>query len=210
MIETSRYLHIPHSTLQFWTSGKEPIVKLAAYGRRPILSFKNLVECYVVQGIRTMYGIKVQKIRAAAAWMRRNLSSPNPLADYEITTDGVNLFLDIQGILVCISKEGQVAMKPIFEAHLGRVERDSSGIAHRLFPYKNRAHMLEPQRAPKVVMIDPMISFGRPILRGSGIMSSVLAGRYKAGDSIAVLAKSYGRAQSEIREAVEWEIGKAA
>ena len=70
--------------------------------------------------------------------------------------------------------------------------------------------MLEPENAPKIIMIDPLISFGRPILRESGILSSVLAGRYKAGDTIEVLARSYGRGESEIREAVEWEIGKAA
>jgi len=55
-----------------------------------------------------------------------------------------------------------------------------------------------------------MVSFGRPILKDSGILSSVLASRYKAGDSIAVLARSYGRKESEIREAVEWEAGSAA
>ena len=59
-------------------------------------------------------------------------------------------------------------------------------------------------------MIDPMVSFGRPILKDSGILSSVLASRYKAGDSIAVLARSYGRKESEIREAVEWEASSAA
>jgi uncharacterized protein (DUF433 family) len=210
MVEASRYLHIPHSTLQFWTNGDEPIVRLAAFGRRPMLTFKNLVECYVVQGIRTVHKIRVHKIRTAAAWMRKNLASPNPLADYDITTNGVNLFLDIDGTLVCISREGQIAMRPVFEAHLERIERDTHGVACRLFPYKSRAHMLEPQDAPKVVMIDPMISFGRPILKDSGILSSVLAGRYRAGDSLAILARSYGRAESEIKEAVEWEIGRAA
>jgi uncharacterized protein (DUF433 family) len=210
MIETSRYLHIPHSTVQFWAHGIDPIVELAVTGRRPTLSFKNLVECYVVQGMRTVYGIKVKKIRAASHWMRNNLASPHPLADYDITTDGINLFLDMDGNLVCISREGQVAMKPVFEAHLERVQRDSSGVAHALFPYKTRNHMLEPQNAPKVVMINPLVSFGRPILKDSGILSSVLAGRYKAGDTISVLAKSYGREESEIRQAVEWEIGRAA
>lgn len=209
MVQAARYLHIPHSTLQFWTKGAEPIVSLAERGRQPRLSFKNLVECYVVQGMRTVHNIRVNKIRAAASWMRRNLMSPNPLADYDITTNGINLFLDIDGTLVCISKEGQVAMKPVFEAHLERIERDR-GVARRLFPYKNRAHMLEPTDAPKFIMIDPMVSFGRPILKDSGILSSVLAGRYNAGDSVAVLARSYGRQESEIREAVEWEIGKAA
>ena len=211
MIEASRYLHIPHSTLQFWTSGTDPIVILAARGKRPMLSFKNLVECHVVQGMRSVHKISAHRIRVAAKWMRKNLAaSINPLADFDITTDGMNLFLDIDGTLVTISREGQLAMKPIFEAHLQRIERDERGVAQRLFPYKSKNHLRAPKDSPRVIMIDPMVSFGRPILKDSGILSSVLASRYKAGDSIAVLARSYGRKESEIREAVEWEAGSAA
>jgi len=210
MIEAARYLHIPHSTLQFWTSGEEPIVRLAQGGRRPLLSFKNLVECYVVQGIRTVHKVRVPKIRRAASFLRRNLTSLNPLADYDLKCDGVDLFLEIEGTLINLSLHGQGGMEPLLHAHLKRVERDEAGVARRLFPYKNRMHMTSPQDAPRLIVIDPLVSFGRPILEDSGIPSSVLAGRYKAGDSIAVLANSYGREECEIRAAVEWEIGKAA
>jgi len=210
MIEAARYLHIPHSTLQFWTSGEEPIVALAQGGRRPNLSFKNLVECFVVQGIRTVHKVRVPKIRRAAGFLRRNFTSLNPLADYDLICDGVDLFLEIEGTLVNLSLHGQGGMEPILHAHLKRVERDEAGVARRLFPYKNKAHMTAPQDSPRLVVIDPLISFGRPILKDSGIQSSVLASRYRAGDSIAVLANSYDREEAEIRAAVEWEIGRAA
>jgi uncharacterized protein (DUF433 family) len=210
MIEAARYLHVPHSTLQFWTSGGEPIVQLAQRGHRPLLSFKNLVECYVVQGVRTVHKVRVNKIRNAAGFLRRNFTSLNPLADYDLICDGVDLFLEIEGTLINLSLHGQSGMKPILYAHLRRVERDEAGVARRLFPYKNRAHMTSPQDAPRLIVIDPMVSFGRPILRDSGIPSSILASRFKAGDSIAVLADSYDRQEDEIRAAVEWEIGRAA
>lgn len=210
MIEASRYLHIPHSTLQFWTSGNEPIVQLAQGGRRPLLSFKNLVECYVVQGIRTVHKVRVPKIRGAAGFLRRNFTSLNPLADYDLICDGVDLFLEVEGTLINLSLHGQSGMEPILHAHLKRVERDESGVARRLFPYKNKTHMTSPQDSPRLIVIDPLVSFGRPILKDSGIPSSILANRYRAGDSIAVLADSYDREESEIRAAVEWEIGRAA
>ena len=212
VISASRYLHIPESTLHFWTTGNEPIVRLQKYGRFPLLSFKNLVECYVVEGIRTIHQVRVPKIRAASIWIHRNLSSPHPLADYDLTTDGSDLFLEIDGRLVNLSMrrhQGQQTDEKLLTAHLERVERDEHGVALRLLPYKSKADM-SVSNAPRFILIDPFISFGRPILRESGIPTAALAGRYKAGDSISVLARSYGREEKEIKEAVEWEIGRAA
>lgn len=209
----SRYLHIPSSTLHFWTSGSHPIVELQKYGRFPLLSFKNLVECYVIQGIRTIHGVHVARIRAASVWMRKHLASTHPLADYDVSTDGMHLYLDIDGSLVNLSmrgKQGQQESEELFQAHLERVERDEMGVAMRLVPYRRKADMLAPAIAKRTILIDPFVSFGKPILKNSGIPTSVLAGRFRAGDSIPILARSYGREESEIREAIEWEIGKAA
>jgi uncharacterized protein (DUF433 family) len=185
---------------------------LQKYGRFPLLSFKNLVECYVVEGIRTIHKVGIPKIRVAAKWMHNNLSSPHPLADYDLTTDRSDIFLEIDGKPVNLSMrrhQGQQTDEHLLAAHLERVERNESGVALRLSPYKNKADM-SLANAPRFILIDPFISFGRPILRESGIPTAALAGRYRAGDSISVLARSYGRKESEIKEAVEWEIGCAA
>src|SRR5437868_9161171 len=132
MVDAARYLHVPHSTLQFWTSGHCPIVELAHGTRPPMLSFKNLVECYVVQGIRTIHRVKLPKVRKAASWMRANLTSRHPLADYDLICDGVDLFLELdEGKLLNLCLNGNAAFRPILEAHLQRVERNAVGMAER-------------------------------------------------------------------------------
>ena len=213
LVSAARYLHVPDSTLHFWVSGREPIVQLRRYGRFPLLSFKNLVECYVVQGIRTIHDVHVSKIRAAASWMREHLKAPHPLADFDLTTDGTDLYLEIDGNPVNLSMkrhQGQQEIRELLLAHLQRVERDARGMALRLIPYESKGDMRKPNSAPRSIVIDPNVSFGKPILRESGIPTAVLAGRYRAGDSIRTLARSYGREEGEIRQAVEWEIGRAA
>lgn len=59
---------------------------------------------------------------------------------------------------------------------------------------------------PKAVVIDPRISFGRPILAGSGIPTAIVAERYKAGESIDQLAENDAHKRLDIEEAVRCEI----
>ena len=62
-----------------------------------------------------------------------------------------------------------------------------------------------------MVVIDPDISFGRPVIAGTGITTSIIAERYKAGESIADLGHDYGRPRNEIEEAIRCELpAKAA
>jgi uncharacterized protein (DUF433 family) len=60
------------------------------------------------------------------------------------------------------------------------------------------------------VVIDPRISFGRPVLAGSGIPTAVIADRYKAGESVDELADDYGRKRLEIEEAIRCELAERA
>jgi uncharacterized protein (DUF433 family) len=67
------------------------------------------------------------------------------------------------------------------------------------------AHVLEAIRRHHVV-IDPHISYGRPVLVGTGIPTAVVAERYKAGEPIDELAEDYGRSRKEIEEAIRCEL----
>jgi uncharacterized protein (DUF433 family) len=93
-------------------------------------------------------------------------------------------------------------MRELLEAHLRRIERDERGLAVRLFPFTRRRELDE----PRVVVIDPRVSFGRPVLVGTGIPTSVIADRYKAGESMDQLADDYGRPRLEIEEAIRCEL----
>ena len=60
------------------------------------------------------------------------------------------------------------------------------------------------------LVIDPRISFGRPVIAGTNIRTSIVAERYLAGESINALARDYGRDHGEIEEAIRCEIPTAA
>ncbi len=97
-------------------------------------------------------------------------------------------------------------MKDLIEAHLKRIDRDASGLPIRLYPFTRERKADE----PRIIVIDPNISFGRPALAGTGIATTVIAQRYKAGESIEELAEDYGRSTSEIQEAIRSELWLAA
>jgi uncharacterized protein (DUF433 family) len=59
---------------------------------------------------------------------------------------------------------------------------------------------------PRWVVIDPYVSYGRPVLAGTGIPTAAIAERYKAGESIDDLVTDYGRERPEIEEAIRCEL----
>jgi len=93
-------------------------------------------------------------------------------------------------------------MRSLLEAHLRRIERDPKGIPVKLYPFVRKRQADE----PKVVVIDPYVSFGRPVLVGTGIATAVIGERYKAGESVDDLAGDYGRPRFEIEEAIRCEL----
>src|SRR5438876_5258824 len=81
--EASAYLHIPISTLRYWVIGtsRDPaLLKLAARRPRPLLSFKNLVECYVLELIRISHNIPVRTIRYSLRTAVEKFPSKHPFA----------------------------------------------------------------------------------------------------------------------------------
>jgi uncharacterized protein (DUF433 family) len=121
-------------------------------------------------------------------------------------TDGKHLFVRKYGSLINASKQGQGAMEAVLEAHLRRIERDEQGLAVRLFPFTRKST----EDAPRIIAIDPLVAFGRPVIAGSRIPTSDVADRFKAGESPSDLAYDYGREQAEIEEAIRCELGAAA
>ncbi len=208
--EAVRYLHVPHTTLRYWL---RPSVNLleAADSRRNIFSFKNLVECYVLEGLRTTHGVRVPRIRKALNYLLENYESRHPLADYELNTDGRHIYFSDQGkALVDISMRGQLGLGPVLNTYLRRIEKNFAKGSWVLYPFTRPEQMCSSDEKPRVVSINPKICFGLPVLIGTRVTTSVLASRRKGGDSDEVLARAYGRPASEIAEAISWETGKAA
>jgi len=212
LTEASRYLLIPRVTLRSWVAGRNyptdsgpkffrPIIELPDEARAG-LSFINLVEAHVLDAIRRHHQIPLTKIRQAIDYLRKHSSSKHPLAEQRFETDGLDLFIDRYGQLINVTQSGQIALRELLKAHLQRVEHDATGAAIRLYPFTRKRDLEE----PRVVVIDPHISYGRAVLVGTGIPTAIVAERYKAGESIDELAEDYGRQRNEIEEAIRCEL----
>ena len=208
--EAAQYLGIPAATLRYWVAGARYRTKTGRRVARPlirtpepgILSFQNLVEAHVLDALRREHEISLQALRRALDYVAKRLHSAHPLTDCDFETDGIDLFVDRYGALIDVSADGQMAMREVLRAHLRRVDRDSAGLPVRLYPYTRKRKVDE----PRVVVIDPRVQFGRPVLVGTGIPTEVIADRFKAGESLQDLAHDYGRTADEIQEAIRAEI----
>lgn len=211
--EAAHYLRIPRTTIRDWVSGRyyrgqagerfsKPIIPTPD-PRQRLLSFMNLVEVHVLDAIRREHNIPLEKVRIAVTYLSKQFPSKHPLADREFETDGINLFIQKFGQLINISQAGQLAMREVLQAHLHRIERDVAGIPVKLYPLTRKR---DSQEEPKAIVIDPRVSFGRPVLAGTGIPTAMIADRYKAGESVDDLADDYGRKRLEIEEAIRCEL----
>jgi uncharacterized protein (DUF433 family) len=204
------------ATLRSWVIGRPypvrsgeryfpPVIALPR-GNRPLLSFFNLVEAHVLDAIRRQHHVPLPHVRSAIRFLSTAFGSRHPLADHRFETDGFNLFVEKLGQLINVSQAGQLAMRELLRAHLRRIEWDPQGRAARLYLFVRKRQPDE----PRVVVIDPLISFGRPVLAGTGIPTAVVADRFKAGESVHELAADYARHESEILEAIRCELREEA
>lgn len=212
----ARYLRIPVSTIRSWTIGYPYPVKDGQNFFRPLidisqkkpylLSFTNLIEVHILRAIRKYHKIQLNKVREALDFINESFNVPHPLAQEKFRTDGVDLFIERYGELINASRKGQLVMKQLLKAHLERIEPDETGLAIKLYPFTRSKE----ENNPRIVVIDPRIAFGRLVIAGTGISTSVLKERYLAGDSIQDLADDYDCDRLAIEEAIRCELPNVA
>jgi uncharacterized protein (DUF433 family) len=216
VVEAARYLRMPEGTLRSWVVGRwypaagqskrsRPLIHLDDPQRR-FLSFINLVEAHVLAAIRRRHGVKLPKVRAALDYVKRHFKINRPLIDQTFQTDGLDLFVERYGDLIKASREGQKAMREILSVYLKRIERDAKGLPIKLYPFtRDTESEAAPKSDPRVVVMNPAVSFGRPVIAGTGIPVSSIYERYKAGDSVANLAQDFNLETSAVEEAIRCE-----
>ena len=212
-LEAAHYLAVPPATVRYWALGRDRYVPLIVTPKHSpaLLSFLNLAELHILASIRRVHAVKMPSIWKAIRFLKKRAQRPvdwkYPLLSRDLDTDGVDLFIEKYGSLIDISKSGQMAMREIIGAALSRIDRDPEGIPVRLYPF-TRAD--DTKNKPAMIVIDPNLSAGRPVIVGTGLAVQLIAERYKAGESINDLAQDYERSHEEIEEAVRCELPAAA
>jgi uncharacterized protein (DUF433 family) len=206
--EAAQLVGISASTLRAWTRSGSGLIVGAAPS---FLSFTNVVEAHVLVGLRRHHGVRVERIRAALRYVSERLGVAHPLARERFRTDGADLFVDglsrersrTSGMalarerpaeLVNASLGGQLAIRDVLEAQLRRVEYEHDR-AIRLFP-------LHREGAPRFVVVDPRLAFGRPVLVGTAVPIQDIAARFHGGEDVKALAADYDVDPARIEEAL--------
>ncbi len=216
LAEAAHYLRMPEGTLRSWVIGRlypaegqskrsQPLIHLDD-SKKQYLSFINLVEAHVLAAIRRRHGVKLPKVRKALNYVHRHFQAGHPLIDQAFQTDGLDLFVERYGDLINVSRDGQHALKEIIGVYLKRIEWDAKGLPIKLYPFtRDTQSGASPAADPRVVVMNPAVSFGRPVIAGTGIPVSSIYERYKAGDSVADLAQDFRVEISAIEEAIRCE-----
>jgi uncharacterized protein (DUF433 family) len=205
--DAASYARVPYQTLRYWVVGRRGIPPLIhAPENEPIaLSFLNLLECHVLNALRTKYELQTKAVRRALETLANIAPSKHPLLETTLQTDKIDLFFEFAGDVINLSRGGQTAMKEVLIRYLQRIETTETGIP-KFFPfvYKDQPH------EPRIISIVPTVAFGRSVIDGTGISTAVIAARFNARETIEALAEEYGRSATEIQEAVIWENNRTA
>jgi uncharacterized protein (DUF433 family) len=216
IVDAARYLRIPAVTLGTWVHGRSyPTTQgrrssdriIETPGNGGTLSWTNLAEAHVLSALRRYHKVSMANIRRALGYVKRQYGWKHPLIEAGFKTDGVNLFVEEVGALVNVSEQGQVAIRESLSAYLERLDwAKGDKLATSLFPFVRQHDPSE----PKLVLIDPRRSFGRPVIVGTTIPTSAVADRFFAGDSPEHLAKDFRLTEDQVLEAIRYERRAAA
>ena len=154
----------------------------------------------MLRSLRTEHGIPLGAVRQALAYAQRELKIDQLLLREELRTAGGELFLDKYGELMNLSASGQLAMRKVFEAHLKRVEWGQLRFAVRLYPF-----LVSESADAKPIVIDPQISFGRPVVSKAFVSTRSIVDRIDAGEKVEDVARDHDLTREMVEEAVVYE-----
>jgi uncharacterized protein (DUF433 family) len=203
--EAARYLAMPTATLRSWFAGIEgqhfKAVIRWEVARDHRLSFANLVEAHVLRALRTRHGISMPNVRKAIQYVQEKENIKRLLRHPGLRAAPGRLFLKKYAELIELAPSAQHVIEKAFENYLAAVVQDPQGVPIKLYPW-----IPDPQAGPKTsVLIDPLVSFGRPVTSPREITTAVLADQFDAGASIEELAQDYGLSPQAIEDALAFE-----
>jgi uncharacterized protein (DUF433 family) len=207
--EAGRLTGLKPQRVREWFGGREAKVRRPVFrsdyqsiGGDQAISFHDLIELFVAGQMRD-WGVSLQLIRQVHVRLQNDLQTPHPFCRKEILTKNGQVFtlgLDEQGQKEMIEVLTQQRVFPdILLPFLNRIDYDRATAMARRWCIAD------------LVVIDPAICLGKPIVDGIGIATAVLSASYEANDHNAELVADWFRVHTKhIIAAVEFERSMAA
>ena len=166
------------------------------------VSFHDLIELYVAGQLRE-HGVSLQSLRKVHVQLEADLGTRHPFCRSEILSDGRRVFtlgLDVRGRREMIDVLGR--QRVFVEILLPFLKRIS---------YDEATQMARRWTIADLVVIDPALCLGKPVVEPVGIATSILAAAYDAnGQDAERVAEWYKVHPSHVIAAVAFERTLAA
>lgn len=202
--DVARYVGRAPQVVGQWTSGRTAVIKHPRVSGQP-LSYLQLVESSVITVFRGL-GVSLQRVRKAHIYLRRTFEVEHPFAQLQLKTDGAHVIksiddpeLSAEPVLIA-DEDGQEAWGELIADRLGEFDYAQSGIASRWW-LRGRERQ---------IVIDPKVSFGMPSIESTGVATWAVAGRVNSGESVCSVAEDFQISESEVQDAVDFELEIAA
>lgn len=171
----------------------------------PVIGFRDLLELRLVAAF-AKHGVSLKLIRATADFARNEFGTDYPLTTRRFLTDGKTIFLEAKkstdaGEMLDVPKRQLVFSDIIRPSLYSGIEYDGKR-ARRWYPLGDDK---------KMIVLDPQIQFGSPIVAASGIPTDTLHAAFLAeGRDRNAVARIFGITPKEVDAAVRFENKLAA
>lgn len=211
--QVADYLRVPESTIRSWFYGMSYGKKPNVHRFRPILSpagsellsFYDAASAHVLSALKAE-GVPTNDIRAIVHELREHVAGNKyPLLGRNFYLFGKNVIIKEVDKRINLSRGRQLGFRHIMDRFLRRLELDENKMPVRFSPITDTRKRTRP-----FIVIDPNLSGGRPVIKGTGIAAEVIAERKKSGESTARLSRDYRLSRRAIEEAVRYSRTQAA
>jgi uncharacterized protein (DUF433 family) len=207
-LEAARATDVPPTTIGAWFRGQTYPRKHSRGMFRPVLqrpdptdtrlSFNNLLEVFALRSLREYHKVKLEKVRQALDVAERQFDIPRLLISSQLRTSGGDLFLDTYFDLVQLTPAIQHSIRSVLKQYLERIHFED---IPRFFPTPRTPH----GKGSELILVSPLIAFGRPVVGRVGVSTEAIATRVNAGEDPAAVLDDYSLKTEEFDEALAYE-----
>jgi uncharacterized protein (DUF433 family) len=215
--EAATYLGVPTSTFRSWTRGYtdqrkdrkvvigKPVVTAEPGSKRgPSVPFVGLAEGLVLAAFRRQ-GVPLQRIRPAIDVLKTEIGLEHALASKALYTDGAEVLYDfanqkeVEPSVTRTAKElvvvrnNQRVFTGVVDEYLSRLEFGTDN-------YVTAIHLPGYGRAK--VIVDPRLSFGKPVFETGGARVSDALDLFWAGEDLHTAAEEFGVPPQDLEDAL--------
>lgn len=201
----ARLLHEKQRVVRSWLVGypnseAAPIInrQLPDIGGKTVFGFLDLIEARFIKHFVDL-GLSPQSIRKVAVKLRDRHQADHPFAtNRRFRTDGKRIFLEVvetaeERRILDIMADNFV-MASVIEQSLFDSILYADDLAYRWRPYKG-----------KLIILDPKIAFGRPVIEGAWVTTRVIYKSFKVEGSAAAVADEFNIQEDAVIQAVDFE-----